>query len=450
MGLRRESLLSKPIKQHGLMVSSLSIFTTQSLFVLLNAIAQIILARGLGPADRGIFALATLFPLIVMELTGLGIASAVIYFIGKKRAAAEEIVGTALTAVLIWGAFITALTLLASPVLFPFAFGGVNPAYLYVSLALLPVFFASAVLNCSLLAKGALVRFGLLNNIRAVGLLLSIFVVLAASLPHLLGFFIGWIVSSLVASLATIYLTRKFFKLRLMIRWTLFKEMLSYGVRIKATEVLLYLSYRVDLLLVAGFAGPKAAGIYAVAIALTEVIWQVPGAVATALYTRVSASPASENLARMPIVTRNAIFITLLACTPFIFFGDFLIGAAFGAEFTEVVDALLILVPGVVLFGGAKMLTNYFTGSGKTGMPNIAAAACLTTMVTLDLFLIPAYGVNGAAAAASVAYALYAFIVIWAFLRHSADSPFNLLLVKASDLKMYLTLIGRVREKAGI
>jgi O-antigen/teichoic acid export membrane protein len=67
---------------------------------------------------------------------------------------------------------------------------------------------------------------------------------------------------------------------------------------------------------------------------------------------------------------------------------------------------MLALLPGVVLLGGGKVLTNEIAGRGYPHYNSINAGLALILTIALDLILIPRYGVLGASLASSVAYTL--------------------------------------------
>ena len=64
----------------------------------------------------------------------------------------------------------------------------------------------------------------------------------------------------------------------------------------------------------------------------------------------------------------------------------------------------IALLPGVVLLGAGKVLTNDIAGRGYPHYNSIVAGLTLVITVALDLLLIPRMGILGAALASSAAY----------------------------------------------
>ena len=76
------------------------------------------------------------------------------------------------------------------------------------------------------------------------------------------------------------------------------------------------------------------------------------------------------------------------------------------SDFSPAYSALLVLLPGVVLLGGGKVLTNELAGRGYAHYNSINSGLALVATLVLDVLLIPRYGITGAALASSIAYAL--------------------------------------------
>jgi O-antigen/teichoic acid export membrane protein len=103
--------------------------------------------------------------------------------------------------------------------------------------------------------------------------------------------------------------------------------------------------------------------------------------------------------------------------------GRFLIQFIYSSAFIGAYIPMLMLLPGVVLLGGAKVLTNEIAGRGYPHYNSINAGLALVLTVGLDLMLIPRYGVAGAALASSIAYSTIFFTAIgfYAFVSRKAS-----------------------------
>jgi Na+-driven multidrug efflux pump len=64
-----------------------------------------------------------------------------------------------------------------------------------------------------------------------------------------------------------------------------------------------------------------------------------------------------------------------------------------------------------------------------------------------DVLLIPPFGINGAAAASSIAYSMSLALALFYYQRLSGNSFLNCLLPRPSDLDLYFDLLKRARAR---
>ncbi len=95
--------------------------------------------------------------------------------------------------------------------------------------------------------------------------------------------------------------------------------------------------------------------------------------------------------------------------------GRQMIGAIYSTAFLPAYPALLVLLPGTVLLGGAKVLTHEIAGRGYPQYNAANAGLALGVTLVLDLLLIPRHGLLGAAVATSVAYAVICAIAVYCY-----------------------------------
>jgi O-antigen/teichoic acid export membrane protein len=152
------------------------------------------------------------------------------------------------------------------------------------------------------------------------------------------------------------------------------------------------------------FLGPASVGIYAVSVRLAELLWYLPNAVGFVIFPRAAASKPEEMNVFTPRVFRATLGLTALGALGLAFVGRPVINLVFSSAFVGAFIPMLVLLPGVVLLGGAKVLTNELAGRGYPHYNSLNAGLALILTVVLDLVLIPRYGVVGAALASSAAY----------------------------------------------
>jgi O-antigen/teichoic acid export membrane protein len=189
-------------------------------------------------------------------------------------------------------------------------------------------------------------------------------------------------------------------------RWSydVLRSTLSFGLRGYIGNVLQFFNYRLDMFILNYFLGPASVGIYAVSVRLAELLWYLPNAVGFVIFPRAAASKPEEMNVFTPRVFRATLGLTALGALGLAFVGRPVINLVFSSAFVGAFIPMLVLLPGVVLLGGAKVLTNELAGRGYPHYNSLNAGLALILTVVLDLVLIPRYGVVGAALASSAAY----------------------------------------------
>ena len=152
------------------------------------------------------------------------------------------------------------------------------------------------------------------------------------------------------------------------------------------------------------FLGPAGAGLYSVSVRLAELLWYLPNAVGFAIFPKVAATGADKMNAFTPRVFRMTLGLTVLGALGLALLGKPIIQLVYSSVFESAYVPMLVLLPGVVLLGGAKVLTNEMAGRGYPLYNSVNTSLTLMVTVLLDWVLIPRFGIIGAALASTIAY----------------------------------------------
>ncbi len=109
----------------------------------------------------------------------------------------------------------------------------------------------------------------------------------------------------------------------------------------------------------------------------------------------------------------------------------------FGHRFDDSVQALWWLLPGTVALTGSKVLTSYIFSQGRPLVNTGITCVSLVVTVAALLALVPPFGVNGAAAASSLAYGAHLCAALFAYGRISGEPPWPAILPHPSDARLY-------------
>src|SRR5207249_4589689 len=86
----------------------------------------------------------------------------------------------------------------------------------------------------------------------------------------------------------------------------------------------------------------------------------------------------------------------------------------FGSDFAHSKWAVWLLMPGIVTFSVARVVSMYLLGRNQLKIDLLASFVGFVVTLALDLLLIPPFGFRGAAVASSIAYTCTMMVdILW-------------------------------------
>lgn len=435
---------------NGISKNSAITFSSQILIFALGIITSIILARVLGPTGKGIYALIILIPTIMLKLGSLGIEAANVYFTGSKKYEVRDIVSNSFISAFSLGIILIFLFLGLSRLNIFQNFlnsNQINPFYLYLVVLTTPLSLLFAFLLNFFLGKEEIVKYNKVNIFKAFLQLTAIVIFLLVLKQGVFGAVVSYVFATICITLFITLLVRKITKIKISLNKNLLKGSIEYGLKAYFGNLAQFLNYRLDMFLVAIFLVPAAVGYYSIAVGIAEQLWMLPGAIATVLFPRISSLKNAEANNLTPIVVRHTFFIIFVLSLLLALLAKPLIKIFFGTAFLPSVMPLLILLPGIIALGGAKTLTADLAGRGKPQFGTYASFISLAANIPLNLWLIPKWGISGAAFASTFAYILATLIIIIAFVKISNSSWRNIIFIKKSDFRFYRNFVILFKNK---
>lgn len=398
---------------------------SQSLMLLLSLATAAITARWLGPVGKGQLSLVLLLPGMIQLFLGFGINTANVYFAGSQRLSVSELTYNSVMFALL-GTFLGFVIVLLLVIchLFPVFLPGVPVGFVLLGMLVLPLGLVSS--NFSSVLQG-LRRILTLNFLSVLQAVLAILLLLLFVVWLDMGV-AGAILASLAASLCLLAGTVLCLRREGGSFWPKWNRRvigltLDYGLKGYAGNLLQFFNYRLDALIVNAFIGSAAVGIYGVAVVLAELLWQLPNSVSFVIFPKAAGTDREKMNRFTPRVFWIVLAISLVGAIMLTLGGKLIIRLIFSTSFLDAYVPLLILLPGVVLLGIGKVLTNDIAGRGYPQYNSIISGAALVITVTLDLALIPRMGIVGAALAATVAYSLTFVLAVVFYLVVSRRLP---------------------------
>lgn len=402
-------------------------------------LTEITYARLLGPSARGIISLCLMSVGLGTLVGGLGGEGTIVYCASRSR----DTKSSWLPAVLLWGclgcALASALWILAYWHFHVPFLRGISGPSARVTLFSIPaaVVFAYAIA----LASGT-ERFRLRSVCaalrQAAGILSFFFFLLfIRRTPEaaLWGNFAGLAIGSLVA----LFLLRRY----LTGFWSIsegvqhLRPTLSYGLRSQAGNLPTFFTYRLDVFIINYFLDPAQLGFYALGVVISEALWQIPQAVASALFPRTARTLEQDATQFTCFVLRQVLLITSLCGIAIAALSPLMIPLVFGVRFKPAVPVIWWILPGTIALSLGKVACADLAGRGRVGYSSVFAFVCFAVAALLDWLLIPRMGIQGAAVASSLAYSANAALAL-AALRYELRVKWRSLLFPVlGDLDAY-------------
>jgi O-antigen/teichoic acid export membrane protein len=410
---------------------------TRFLVFLMTMATSVIIARLLGPSQKGTYSLLLLILNTITLLLAFGLGSANVYFGARTTAKLPALAGNSLIAGVVLGVtgiLLTALALQIPAVTAYLRSNGIAPTWLLALSLLLPFLLLANFLQEIVRAAGQIVRYNLIALVAAGASLLGAMLFVWYLGWGLAGALATWVFARMAMSVVAAAFALAATQGRLRLDRGAMREGLQFGMKLHPGNIAQFLNYRLDVLLIGLFLAPLQVGLYVTATNLTEIIWEIPHAVRTVLLQRVAASteqPARNDMTAQ--VTRMTTTLVGILCLVAAILSYPMIRILYGEPYAPAAAVLVLLLPGIWALSLGKLLAIHLAGSGQPQIGTRAAVASLVATLLLDLLLIPRFGLTGAAVASSVAYILSTVVIVRAYLNTTGQRLGDVAVMHAAD-----------------
>lgn len=416
-----------------------------------NFLSGVILARMLSPGDRGIMALVMTLPMTIVTLVHLGIPQASVYMIGRKNLPPNKVSGVSITLATIIG-ISAGLALFASRDLVrDRLLGGLDTPYI----ALVSVLVPFTLVNLALLAIiSAGQRFDRYNAQRSISAALQLigfaaFVWLARGglSAGILVFFMVILIGTAISAL----MVSRDFPIRFRFDGPLSGSIIRFGIKSYLQFLFSNLAFRLDLYIIALYLPVEQAAYYSVAVSLAELAWLLPDSAGVVLYPHLTNTPIDEVGKTTAKVLRSVVTLSIATVCVLLLLGRILLPLLYGQPYMQSVAPFSALLPGIVLMSIYKVLARHFTSLGQQKYSIIASGTGLLLIVILDFWLIPVFGILGAAVISTIGYSLSGLLLLILFHRLTGFPLSKCLVLDAGELKAawlaFSRLLAKMRNK---
>lgn len=423
-------------------------FGTRAVWSLLGIATGVILARILGPHDRGILALVLLVPSTVVTLVKLGMTQANVYFINRERISPVQVASNATALAIVLGLTAATIVWLARGGLFETVLRNVPTWALAFALMRVPLMLLDDYLYGVLQATG---RFHVYNTRLLVSEGLR-FVLVVVALPILgFGLFAAVAIHTFTTVLNVTWLVvtmRRVIPFTLRIDPPLLRRQLTFGVQSYAQTLTSHMLLRADVYLVSYFLGPAETAFYSLALRFTELVLEIPQAVGVVLYPRLASLPEEQIHRLTAQACRRTLLLTGALVIPLVLLGPSIIVLWYGEAYAPAGRPLLWAGIGALALSVFVILTRDFTSQNRQRVNIAAGVPALGLNILLNFLLIPSLGIVGAAMSTAISYSIACGILLVAFLPRAGVSLRQVLVADTDDLRFFAGLIRGAARRA--
>lgn len=413
-----------------LLSNIISVFNTKVIVLFLGLIGTVLISRGLGAEGRGLLAALLIYPQLLVSIFEGGMRQATVLFLGKKIASESDVLGATFIFT-----FVSSLLgyLFVLCLLFNFGPDNNNLSLFIISALVLPISIAVSSLKGYFLGKQKIQRFNRLawveKLIYAVGVIFIYYfgtvdvssVLLLTILSSLINLILGiWFFSVMKPNIGS-------FKL------ITFKSMFKIGVVYGIGLFLIDANYKVDILILSWLSNFNELGTYTLAVKLSELLWQLPGAIVVVLLSKGANSTSKEMVPIIAKTIRVTLLVTFFLAIGLCIFSHLFVGLIFGLDFEDVPLIVTTLIPGVMFMVVFKTINTFYAGQGKPHYSIFIMGVAVLINILFNFILIPYYGALGAAVASNVSYFVSSFIIMVTFCRKEKVPICDVLIIQKLD-----------------
>lgn len=414
-------------------------FAGQVITLIIGIGISVVIARLLGPENKGLYSLAILLPTFIVIITNLGINPATVYHTAKADYNRKQIFGNNIWLSLAIGAISSIIGLFVIYFFGESLLPGLPMPIALLALFIVPLQLLAGNLKAILLGMQRITPLNIISVVQAFLNLILIVIALVGLHSGVPGVIIVSILTSITTNIIVFLLVYKTLKgISFQINFSYIRRTLTYGIQAQAGNILGFLNYRADFFLVNLFLNPTAVGFYSIAVGISEKLWLASKATSMVLLPKIAAEKNEQVRKELtPIVSRTVLLITIIGASVLFFITKPLIILLYSTTFSSAVLPLQILLPGIVAHSASRILANDIAARGKPLLNSFLSSLALVANIVLNILLIPKFGIEGAAWATTISYSAMYVGRVWLYSRISNNPIIKIVIPQQSDLVLY-------------
>lgn len=405
--------------------------------------SQIVISRALGPSGKGLFSLTITVAVMLATLAHLSLSSANSHFIGRYPDKRRAMIGNSILLAFLWGAIVTVVVLALrekipenyqpqlSTRLWGMAFVAIIP--------LLLLEFS----NGLVMGLDWIKRLSFTLVLKEALLLIGVWWLASQGLLSVEGAVAVWVLAAVFIAFTQAFSAWWRVGFSITVSPHLLGSMALFSLQAHTANVFSFLKFRFDYFLIDHYLTSSELGIYSIAVILVQALWYLPRAIAQVLVPHISWRDNEAANELTPLLTRLGFWVAIIGGCLLCLLGKPLIKLLFSDPFLPAYPALLLLLPGAVIYSLAGMLAGDLVGRGLPRYSMITSMLAFFLNVGINLVLIPRFGILGAAIASSITHAFAGLMFLYYFVRVSGVRVRDILILKRRDLINLMLLLRR-------
>jgi O-antigen/teichoic acid export membrane protein len=388
-------------------------FGASALFVASGVMTGAVLARTLGPEGRGELAMVTLWPEALLLVFGWGLGPTVAYFASSRPLLAGRVYANALLMAAAQWCAVAAVGLAVIPAALGARHAGLVPlGLLYV--CLLPLQLLGSVHAGMLQARLRMGRHGVHRMVPTFAYLAGLVALAALGAVTVSAVVYVLLASAALSVVLGVVLVRGLLGGGIGLERGLQREMLRFGAKTQAADLLLNLNLRLGALVLSLQLPAAALGQYAVAVGATGFFVVFGHAVGVVALPDVASHGTAERPARVAVLLRRSLLLITPAALALAAALPWLLPLVYGREFGAAVAPARVLVAAAFLVSVRALLNDALRGMNVPGWPALAELATLAATALALWLALPGGGIMGAAVASAAGSAVgFAVLATW-------------------------------------
>lgn len=389
----------------------------------------------------GIILLDISLILLVADMAG----NAIVYFTPRRKVSSLLVISMAWSVMVVIALGLLFIVLQSFPDFFSIIVP--NGYAVHILVLVLIASFNGFIINI-LLGKGNILVFNSLFVVQMVAMLLAMsYFIFVLNQRDETAFVGALYVSYLITLLLGIILIINVLRIDSDKEKATLKEMLHFGLMTQLSSITHLLNKRLGFYFIRNISGFGAVGVYHSGTQVTEGLRIIGQSIALVQMSAISNSNDKQYAKTLTLqLLKLSVLLTffgvlMIAFIPSSFFSRF-----FGKEFGDIKTVFIYLSPGVIALSANAIFSHFFSGTGIPKYNFYASIVGLLVIIPAVILLVPAFGIEGAAGATSLAY-LAAVAYQWIVFQSRTQTKFRDLFLNHEDLKFIRLMLQKVKRK---